>query len=504
MTIKEFVESDITINLDLLKEYDITIEKLNNERYVCNQEYIDRFLSILLLLEQNNTYNYLLNCYILYAYLIKEDYEMASTYIEKMFKAKTNRNDVLTFKMLLNRIMNKTTDEDDFEKVENILVSQNDTRFNNIHDQNEVRKVIYLENYRLAKAKYSLLYKNKPLRIEEVIIDTFLKIIIDKENKVIIDAIKSLDFDFLDKYRKEKCKCKDIFILQGSLIRLLHDVIVGAILPEPKELPKKYNIYDAFAALNISELARITTNPIVKALSEKILEQNQINIENSYTGEVGITLDKLIEWVYELALKQDFKILDIDTNSYLYKINRSEFAPFYSLLIENIKNRLKNAEGDEYDQLLAELTETLVDLSRPHSKKGLYNLKLKLSEYLGINRKIDEDTYNFDLEYNYNLPNIYKYISQVKNGTLKLDDIIAETNNVEDFTFTLVVLIRECYKEGKIKLGNEIFTYLKTNFSARIREDEELSRFINAVMSNKESLQYLSTTTLSEQIKKLI
>ncbi|MCH5166639.1 MAG: hypothetical protein J1F35_01980 [Erysipelotrichales bacterium] len=510
MLIRNIIESELEINSSLLSDNNIDFNKLEFEGYYPNEENVERFLTLLLLMEKRDKDNYQLKSYIFYAYLVKKDYNKAVIYLDKLYNGSYYKKDVLTYILLLEGILKTKVIIPDKIDIRDILLNNRDAAHNDIDLQNSIRKSIYNKCYKAAKFKFKGFYVINNLGINEKIIELLLKINVRLENQAIIDKIEELDFDYLDNYynNEKHPVLKDITKLQMELLELLYQVNEGYILPDPEPLPKKYDIYHAFRTYHIDLIANITTNDIVKKFAEKIISVNQKNIEASYNNNLNIYLDSAIEDIYRdisLGYIHDAKNRLVD---YLVFIHRGYFSHLALNLFDRVLSNIKYGDAESSDDYLAELMDFLVDISRPHSPNNLRHLKNNLAIDLGEkhNQEYDEQVCNLDIEYNYGISHdiINSIHKQLRKQDFDISSLTTLTSDLEDQAYILAIAARICYRKSLFEKGDEILTCLKTNYADLLNHNKELTLFINAISARRETIQNIEPMTLAENVKRLI
>ena len=489
MSVKALVQSNIELSKDILSSNNIDLDALLEDGYLPRSEYLPRYKQMLLLLEEDNKNREEMQFLLINALIMEGNYDLALECLNNLNSSISSKKMQVIY-YLMSKILGKN--------VKSQTTYNNQTNLDRNHK--DIMYSIYEDNYKKAKAKYGRLYDNGSLSADDILISSLLNVLIDRENQVILDYIENLDIEALEKYFNTKYS-SDIIELQKSLLEVLKRTLSGVCLPEPKELPKQYMIYDVFNCHQYELMAKISTNAIVRKFSETILLVNERNREIYYNSGVCEYIDSILFDVYNYLVPRKYS----DLLDYLYQLldsfNLGQFKGIFNVLVFNVRRGLRRKE--DFDTLIAPIMELIVDLLKPHDKKGLYYLKDHFELKLKMKVK-PTDTLPFDLFYNYNIPNIDDLIERFLKDKDKYISLVDTNCTRENRPFAIIIFARECYNRGDLTKGDELLSYAYSTYTHRFQTDIELRRFANIIKSHRESLIVEKRSDLATDVKQLI
>lgn len=502
MTLQEIIDSEMPINEDLIKQNKINIYSFDEETLNIKDSHgYERLLEILHVLRKLYPKVNEIRFHILYVLLKLDRFEEMLEYARNLYRSNFYRQDISIIILLLQEILETNLEDRMFFRVDDVMTKQ--MYGVKICVPNRVRKLIYFKEYNEARKQVGIMSNNIDMNIEEAVIYKLLnKLHYITQNKL-IENIDNLDFDALDDYYASFKEKKRIDNLQMDLVNTLYNTCYGYRLPDRERIVKPRDIYDAYEEQDMEFIREnLKNNPLTSKLADKILEVNQHNIEVSFSDNNNDYVNNVLEIVYECFKTQDHLLLGETINEYLTNINRSEWINIVSHLAIKVFDDLMYSTEDEFDEKLAIFTETLVELSRPLTKKSSFYLRRKLASYLGIKEEPlhpYSNIYKYDINYNYDIDSIEELITKLYNGNLS-DEEVLEFKGKEDYPYILAILAREYYRIGKMEKGDR-YLNVANNYSA---SDKELKGFIRIIVDYRDTLPFTPYVNYLKEVKKLV
>lgn len=502
MTLKEIIKSDVKISEGLLHINRINIISLDEELDLSEKKYLERLLSVLLILEKSHQKSTEVVFRILLTYLSLGNYEEMLVYAKEVYARGIFKNDILLILYLLERILDREIEEVKDLRVGDILNPYNVYGRNIVN--NQVRRHIYANEFNLAR---KVLGQSNPFNKWEIksnVIVKLLRRLCDLNNERISGYIEKLDIDALENYYNSFSHYRKIDYLNTDLLTILNNVAYGYIIEKKDEERKPVDIYDALITNDFEYIKRGSSSNIVTySFVDKILKLNQENKEILLSGNTTNYLDSILEKTYKCFKNKDIDSLIKIIGGYLENIGKMEFSDLIFLLIYRAEKKL-DTKPEEIDTILTDLMETLIEVSKPLDEKGLFFLEKKIKARLG---NIEEHhpyskIYKLDINYNYGIENIEYLFNRLQSGELSLGDEFSYTDT-EEYLYTLALLARECYRVGDKTQGDELIATIN-NSTFNKKEYKELLTFVKLILDSKEILPFSHHEKFNESIKQLI
>lgn len=502
MTLNEIIKSDVKINKGLLQVNRINVMSLDEELDLSEKTYLERLLSILLIMEESHQNSTEVVFRILLTYFSLDNYEEMLVYAKKVYARGIFKNDILLILHLLEHILDREIEEVKDLRVEDILNSYNVYGRDIVN--NQARRQIFANEFESARTILGKSNRLNQWEIKSHVIVKLLRKLCDLNHERVCTYIEELDFDALERYFNSFSHYRKIDYLQADLLTILNNVAYGYIIERKEDERKPLDIYDALITNDFEYIKRASNNNIIiYSFVDKILKLNQENKEILLSGNITNYLDSILEKTYECFLNNDIETLVKIIGSYLQNIGKSEFLDLIFLLISKVEKQV-SLMPEEIDTIITDLMEILVEVSKPLDKKGLFFLKKKIQALLGYSEVHHpySKKYKLDLNYNYGIRNIDFLFKRLQSGELSLGDEFSYADT-EEYLYTLALLARECYRAGCIKQGDELIKTIKGSIANK-KDFKELFTFVELILDSIEILPSSHHEKFNESVKKLI
>ncbi|MCH5166640.1 MAG: hypothetical protein J1F35_01985 [Erysipelotrichales bacterium] len=506
MTLEEIIKSDIELTEDLIKKNNITSSSLNENVSIETDEERKRKLDVLFILENLYPYDYDVKFNILYSYACLGEYETMLEYAKNIRNTGHFKADASLIILIIETILGKSPGEAEEIGLNEILVKP--SQYNGLTFPANIRKLIYYKHFNEARAAFGAYSGNKEVCIQGVAIMKVLTNLCKKIRNQVLEDIDNLNILGLDDYYKTIKEPKRIDNLQMELVDVLNAVASGLPMPKKVGESKPDNIYDAMKKNDFAHISLNcgkTNSVITQKLADKIIEVNQKNIESSFSTNDNSYLNYILEVTYNCFDNGDIETLLKTMRKYLIDIDRLEWEDLLRTLILKTQKETSTLIGEEYEERLANVTEFIISLSKPLTKKGTLYLEKEIKNDFGDNEKVHpySDIYKLDIDYNYGIDNVKELLNKfLADDTTFVDDL--NQFSYEDSLYATALVARECYRTGRFNEGDDFIAMVKEHIKLNVKEFQELSKLIRLITDYKESLYYQEHESFTETIKRLV